>query len=159
MKYEYQIFIYYIFESYSSPFLYTAQCRVLKCRQLTFFFCYELQKCSTVQMLCIRCASFIVKSALGYVISWFCYTLLLDLPSESEGENLVHFIQCRYPLNIKAKLPAAGNFSLKQRVSTSTLVNFSLKVNGKKCPHLISTALLLFEGILWALFFLLDFWG
>ena len=42
---------------------------------------------------------------------------MLDLPSKSEEENLVHFIQCHCPLNIKAKLPAAGNFSLKQRVS------------------------------------------
>ena len=32
------------------------------------------------------------------------------------------------PSNIKAKLPAAGNFSLKQRVKTSKLVNFTLKV-------------------------------
>ena len=56
------------------------------------------------------------------------HTQLLDLPSESEGENLVHFIHCHCSLNIKAKLPAAGNFSLKQRVSTSTLVNFTLKV-------------------------------
>ena len=40
-----------------------------------------------------------------------CITLLLDLPSESEEENLVNFIQCHCPLNIKAKLPAAGNCS------------------------------------------------
>ena len=58
----------------------------------------------------------------------WCRTLLLDLPFESEGENLVHFICYHDPLNIKAKLPAAGNFSLKQRVRTSTLVNFTLKV-------------------------------
>ena len=44
--------------------------------------------------------------------------LLLDLPSESVGENLAHFIYCHCPLNIKTKLPATGNFSLKQRVST-----------------------------------------
>ena len=30
--------------------------------------------------------------------------LLLDLPSESEGKDLVHIIYCYYPLNIKAKL-------------------------------------------------------
>ena len=41
----------------------------------------------------------------------FLDTLLLDLPSHSEGENLVNFIQCHCPLNIKAK-----HFSLKQRV-------------------------------------------
>ena len=40
-------------------------------------------------------------------------TLLLDLPSESKGKNLVYFIQCHCPLNKKAKLPTAGNFSLK----------------------------------------------
>ena len=38
------------------------------------------------------------------------HALLLDLPS-----------------NINAKLPVAGNFSLKQRVKTSKLVNFSHK--------------------------------
>ena len=53
--------------------------------------------------------------------------LLLDLPSKCKEENLVHFIQCHCPLNINAKLPAAGNFSLKQMVSTSKLVNFTLK--------------------------------
>ena len=42
---------------------------------------------------------------------------LLDLPSKCKGENLVYFIQCHCPLNINAKLPAAGNFSLKQMVS------------------------------------------
>ena len=54
--------------------------------------------------------------------------LLLDLPSESEGKDLVHIIYCYYPLNIKAKLLATGNFSLKQKLKTSTLVNFTLKV-------------------------------
>ena len=49
--------------------------------------------------------------------------LLLDLPSESVVENLAHFT-----LNIKAKLPIAGDFLLKHMVSTSTLVNFTLKV-------------------------------
>ena len=57
----------------------------------------------------------------GIWFIWFLanayYTLLLDLPSESEGKTLVHFIQWHCPLNIKGKLPAAGNFSLKQRVS------------------------------------------
>ena len=43
--------------------------------------------------------------------------LLLDLPSKCKGKNLVHFIQCHCPLIINAKLPAAGNFSLKQMVS------------------------------------------
>ena len=55
-------------------------------------------------------------------------TLLLDLPSESVGENLAYFILGHCFLNLKGKLPAAGNFLLKQRVSTSTLVNFTLKV-------------------------------
>ena len=45
-------------------------------------------------------------------------TLLLDMPSESEGENILHFKHCHCPLNIKAKLLAAGNFSLKQSVSS-----------------------------------------
>ena len=53
-------------------------------------------------------------------------TLLLDLSSESVGENLDHFIKGHCPLNVKLKLPAAGNFSLRQRGSTSTLVNFTL---------------------------------
>ena len=30
-------------------------------------------------------------------------------PLNLRGENLVHFIQCHCPLNIKAKLPAAGS--------------------------------------------------
>ena len=39
------------------------------------------------------------------------------------------------PSEYKAKLPAAGNFSLKQRVKISKLVNFTIKVKGKKhCP-------------------------
>ena len=47
----------------------------------------------------------------SYFISYNCIfmifflssspTLLLKLPSESEGENLVRFIQCHCPLNIK----------------------------------------------------------
>ena len=61
-------------------------------------------------------------------MKYYIHTLLLDLPSEFMGENLAHFIQCHCPLNIKAKLPAAGNFLLKERLSTSTLVNFTLKV-------------------------------
>ena len=47
---------------------------------------------------------------------------VVDLPSEFVGENLVHVKSM--PLNIKAKSPAAGNFSLKQMIE----VNFSLKV-------------------------------
>ena len=63
-------------------------------------------------------------------------TLLFDLPSESVEENLAHFIYCHCPLNIKAKLLAAGIFLLKQRVSTSTLVNLTLKVYGlKQCQY------------------------
>ena len=39
------------------------------------------------------------------------------------------------PSEYKAKLLAAGNFSLKQREKTSKLVNFTLKFQGKKhCP-------------------------
>ena len=54
--------------------------------------------------------------------------LFLELLSESEGENIVHFIQCHCPLHmkLKAKLFTGGNFSLKQRVKTSKLVNFHL---------------------------------
>ena len=63
------------------------------------------------------------KTTLSFIL---LPALLLDLPSESEGKNLVHFIQCHCPLNMKAKLPTAGNFSLKQSVSTSRLV--TLKV-------------------------------
>ena len=59
---------------------------------------------------------------------FFSFTVVRPT-SESEGVNLVHFIHYHYPLNTKPKLPAADNFSLKQRVSTtSTLVNFNLKV-------------------------------
>ena len=46
--------------------------------------------------------------------------LLLDLPSESVGENLAVFHLMSLPSEYKAKLPAAGNFSLKQRVETSS---------------------------------------
>ena len=49
--------------------------------------------------------------------------MLLDLPLEFEGE-----IYCHCPLNIKAKLHAAGNYSLKQKVRKTTLVNFTLKI-------------------------------
>ena len=58
--------------------------------------------------------------------------LLLDLLSESGGKTLFISFNVIPPLNTKAKLPAADNFSLKQRVSTSTLVNFTLEVKGKK---------------------------
>ena len=55
-------------------------------------------------------------------------TLLLDLPSESVGGKPCAFhILCHCPLTIQANVPTAGNFSLKQRVKTSKLVNFSLK--------------------------------
>ena len=40
---------------------------------------YPIPSCRNIQrlqMLCIRCAIFIVKSALDYMISWFCYTNL-----------------------------------------------------------------------------------
>ena len=57
--------------------------------------------------------------------------LLLDLPSESERENLVDFIYYHCPLNIKAKLLAADDFSLKQKASTSTLVNLPSKSEAK----------------------------
>ena len=56
------------------------------------------------------------------------HTLLLDLPSESVGENIAHFIQFHCPLTIQANVPTASNFSMKQRVITSILVNFTLKV-------------------------------
>ena len=39
------------------------------------------------------------------------------------------------PSEHKAKLLAADNFSLKQRVKTSKLVNFTLKVKGKNIAH------------------------
>ena len=42
---------------------------------------------------------------------------------------------CHCCLNIKAKVPAAGHFSLKQRVRTSTQVNFSSKSKGKNNVH------------------------
>ena len=51
--------------------------------------------------------------------------MLLDLPLEFEGE-----IYCHCPLNIKAKLHAAGNCSLKQKVKkkhTSEFYPQSLK--------------------------------
>jgi hypothetical protein len=58
--------------------------------------------------------------------------------SEFDGENLDHFLQRHGPLNLKAKIYAAGHFSLKLKVSTSTLMDFTLKVYGKNhvqgCP-------------------------
>ena len=99
---------------------------------------FQYSKRLTLQCVCCpllkqnkRCKTSLSAHSSSSLVSTNRYlhdTLLLDLPSESEGENLVNFIQCHCPLNIKAKLPAAGNFSLKQRVSTSTLVNFTLKV-------------------------------
>jgi hypothetical protein len=94
-----------------------------------FFLLFQLQITLGRSIVYVKKTGLLNKhTSSGRTVSLPISTLLLDLPSESEGENLVHFIQCHCPLNIKAKLPKAGNFSLKQRVSTSTLMNFTLKV-------------------------------
>ena len=62
-----------------------------------------------------KVVTFKYEQTIAFVVCTVYLTLLLVLPSESVGENLVPFIECHCPVNLKAKLSAAGNFSMKQR--------------------------------------------
>ena len=61
-------------------------------------------------------------------------TLLLDLPSESGGKPCPFHLMS-WPLNIKAKLPAAGNnFALKHTISTYTSEFYPQSLRKKTMP-------------------------
>ena len=73
-----------------------------------------------------HCLSF--ENPSKYKCKRYDYTVVRPTLWICGGKPCPFHILGHCPLNIKVKLPAAGNFSLKQRVSTSTLVNFTLKV-------------------------------